>query len=197
MLMTCFCLKDIGVFARREITLMSPIGYQRYRSSSGVSSLRKFVFVCRILCDGSAKKSLGAMHHLFRSWTPGKLSIWLQATEARDSFFFLHSEISKPRRHSINYSPSLRQSDILIMTRGGCMASVSLQSRHDRSLNSNMFAAKNYGPLWCVNHLQGIRMNGNNSFSAYFMSHSPTKEITTLVIVWMMTMMVIFVLNRR
>lgn len=60
---------------------------------------------------------------------------------------FLLSEISKPNRHSINYSPSLHQSDNLIMTAGGYGVSVRLQSRHDRGSNCNMFAAKKYGPL--------------------------------------------------
>lgn len=79
---------------------------------------------------------------------PGKPSIWPQAMEARNfRFFFLRSEISKAKRHSINYSPSLHQSDILIMTGGGYGVSGRLQSRHDRGSNSNMFAAKQYGPL--------------------------------------------------
>lgn len=105
----------------------------------------------------------------------------------RQETSFLLSEISKPKRHSINYSPSLHQSDILIMTGGGYRVSVRLQSRHDRGSNSNMFAAKKYGPLWCVSRLQDSRVNGNNSsggeHSLFFMSPSPGMKETSKLLV--------------
>lgn len=121
---------------------------------------------------------------------------WAAGNEGKKLLFCC--EIKKPKRHSINYSPSLLQSDILIMTGGGYGVSVRLQSRHDRGSNSNMFAAKKYGSLWCVSCLRGIRMNGNNSsgeYAAYFTSHSPgrkDKEITSLIILWMTLMVILF-----
>lgn len=56
--------------------------------------------------------------------------------------FFLLSEISKPKRRGINYSPSLRcLADRLTVTGDGYRVSVRLQSRHDRGSGCNMFAA--------------------------------------------------------
>lgn len=199
--MTWFNLADISVFTGRKIALMSPSRFQHCMSSSGVLLLHKFVFLCRILCDGLSKKALWAMHHPFKSWTRCQASQVFGRRQWRQETSFLLSEISKPKRHSINYSPSLHQSDILIMTGGGYRVSVRLQSRHDRGSNSNMFAAKKYGPLWCVSCLQGIRINSNNSSeenAAYFTSHSPRrkdKEITGLIILWMTLMVILFLLK--
>lgn len=125
------------------------------------------------------KRGLWARQHPFSSWTQCQASIWPQAIKTRNFF----GEISKPKRHSINYSPSLHQSDNLITTGGGYRVSVRLQSRGS---NCNMFAAKKYGSVWCVRRLQGTRMNGNNSSgenAAYFMSHSPEMKKTRKLLV--------------
>lgn len=165
-------------------------------------SCASLFFLCRILCYGLAKKRLSEQgiipleaEHSARQAKYSGCRQWEQET------YFLLSEISKPKRNSINYSPSLHQSDIWIMT-GGAYVSVRLQSRHDRGSNSNMFVAEKYGPLWCESHLQGIWMNGRESGldnssgenAAYFMSHSPERndnEITSPIILWI-TLMVIW-----
>lgn len=143
----------------------------------GFYSSASLFFMCTILCDILAKKrSLSKASSLLKlNAVPGKLSILPRAIKTRN----FCSEISKPKRHSVNYSPSLHQSGNLIMT-GGCYRG------QNRGSNSNMFAAKKYGSAWCVRRLQGTRMNGNNSSgenAACFMSHSLEMKKTRKLLV--------------
>lgn len=157
---------------------MSPSGFQRSRSSSGVLPLHNFVFSLSnlMLCFGNKKEALWARHRPIRSRTQRQASSVSGRGRSGQETYLLLSEISKAslKRHSINYSPSLHHS-----------VSVRLQSRHDRASNS-MFTAKKYGPLWCESRLQGNSNNGYNSSgenTAYFMRHSPgrkDKVITSL-----------------
>lgn len=191
--MTWFSLVDMSVCACRKIALMSPSRFQRYRSSSGVLFLYKFVFPVSNLMWWFGKKKKKALSEqciipLEAERCAKQAKCFAAGHEGKKLLFFLLGEMSKPKRHSINYSPSLLQSDILITTGGGYRVSARLQSSHDRGSNSNMFAAKKYGSVWCVSCPQGIRMNGNNSSwenATYFLSHFPwrkDKEITSLPI---------------
>lgn len=182
MLMTWFSFADISVFEKKILWCLPPVF-----SAAGVHpefySCHKFVFsVSNLMWWFGKKKKLSEQRIIpleaERSARQAKcLASGDEGKKLLLLLFLLRSEISK--RHSINYSPSLRQSDILIMTGGGCRASVWAQTRHDRVQTLNMFAAKKYRPVWCVRRPRGIRVNGNNSYgenTAYLLSHYPGKK---------------------